>query len=346
MNHLLTLLKQSTWMGNTSNLRLKLLSHFLHLHGWGDVQPKFLAGDASFRTYYRLEKQGQSILFMDAPPPERPQEFCQIDTCLINLGFSAPQIVATDFKHGFVLLEDFGDDTFTRLLNKGEDMSTLYELALDTLIALHQGSTACPSFVKPYSIDQLYKETELFLDWYLPAVSASSLAPKVRQSFADLWRGVFSRALELTSHTLVLRDYHVDNLMRLPNRTGVQACGLLDFQDALWGPVVYDVVSLLEDARLDLPSSLVESLWQRYGAAFPAWNLEQLKMAGCILSAGRHAKIIGIFTRLAVRDGKKDYLRHIPRVWGLLEKCLEHPELQDLKEWFTLHVPIRGSLSC
>lgn len=339
MKYLRILSTPSNQHSNQSDSREAALFDFLNQQGWGDVEPLFLAGDASFRTYYRLQKQGRSVLFMDAPPPENPREFCQVDEYLIELGFSAPQIIASNFDHGFVLLEDFGDDTYTRLLNKGKDPIHLYELALDTLITLHKKATTCPAFIKPYTVERLLQEAELFVDWYLPAV-ASPLSQEARQSFVDLWSAAFSKALD-TPHSLVLRDYHVDNLMHLPNREGIQACGLLDFQDALWGPAVYDVVSLVEDARLDIDPFLVESLWQRYGEAFPQMDLEQLRTAGCVLSAGRHAKIIGIFTRLAVRDHKTDYLKHLPRVWRLLEACLDHRELHELKVWFDVNAPVR-----
>jgi aminoglycoside/choline kinase family phosphotransferase len=159
-----------------------------------------------------------------------------------------------------------------------------------------------------------------------------------RQTYLDLWTPVFEKALKIPQ-TLVLRDYHVDNLMRLDDRAGVLACGLLDFQDAGWGPVVYDLVSLVEDERLDLEPTLVENCWQRYLSAFPLLNEQTLRTAGCILGAGRHAKNIGIFTRLAVRDGRPHYLNHLPRMWKMLQNCLSHPDLYQLNAWFHEYIP-------
>lgn len=291
-----------------------------------------LPSDASKRQYFRYE----TGLLMDAPPPENPAQFMRVADYLRSLGFSAPQIFHHDLSQGFLALEDFGELTYTKLLQAGEDPYALYNLAVDTLIALHQRAHICPEFIESYDADPLLREAELFVDWYLPTMNGKVLPHKDKQIYLDLWEDVFQSALKVP-HSLTLRDYHVDNLMRLRDRPGVTACGLLDFQDALWGPVVYDLVSLVEDARLDLDQSLVEHCWQRYLAAFPSENVEALRNAGCILSAGRHAKIIGIFTRLAVRDGKPKYLEHIPRLWRLLQNCLEHPELRALKLWFEEH---------
>lgn len=288
-----------------------------------------LPGDASNRRYFRYGKG----LLMDAPPPEDPAQFARVAQYLVDLGLSAPRPFHHNFSLGFLALEDFGEATYTRLLQAGKDPYFLYELAVDKLIALHQRAIACPPFIEPYAIEALVQEATLFVEWYLPTISNKPLPQGDKEDYQNLWAAVFQKALEVP-HSLVLRDYHVDNLMYLPDRPGISACGLLDFQDALWGPVVYDLVSLLEDARLDLDPLLVEHCWQRYFAAFPSLDEQKLRKSGCILSAGRHAKIIGIFTRLAVRDGKPRYLAHLPRIWRLLQACLNHPDLAELKAWF------------
>ena len=140
----------------------------------------------------------------------------------------------------------------------------------------------------------------------------------------------------------MLRDFHVDNLMGLPGRPGIAACGLLDFQDAVAGPAAYDLMSLLEDARRDLEPGLVQAMLGRYRDAFPDLDLDSFEAAYAILAAQRHAKVIGIFTRLSVRDGKPGYLVHIPRVWRLLEAALEHPALAPVRNWFDRHGSVRG----
>jgi hypothetical protein len=288
-----------------------------------------LPADASKRQYFRYN----GGLLMDAPPSENPDQFVRVATYLASLGFSAPRILQQDLPRGLLALEDFGEATYTKLLRAGADPYPLYDLAIDVLVALHQRATECPDFIKPYCIDSLQQEAKLFVDWHLPTVIGKPLPEADKQIYLNLWGKVFQKALAVP-HSLVLRDYHVDNLMRLEGRHCVAACGLLDFQDALWGPVVYDLISLTEDARLDLEPDLVTHCWQRYLAAFPEADEQALRTSGCILSAGRHAKIIGIFTRLAVRDSKHHYLDHLPRVWRLLTACLEHPDLAELKAWF------------
>lgn len=288
-----------------------------------------LPADASRRRYFRY----RGGLLMDAPHPENPGQFMRVAKYLRSLGLSAPSIFDHDLDQGFLAVEDFGDNTYTRLLQKGEDPYSLYELAVDALIALHQRATNCPDFITPYGIELLLREVELFIDWYLPHTVKITLSDFERKAYLDLWAQVFIKALTIP-HSLVLRDYHVDNLMRLEGRLGVAACGLLDFQEAGWGPLVYDLVSLVQDERLDLEPSLVEHCWQRYLAAFPLADAQALRTAGCILGAGRHAKNMGIFMRLAVRDGKPHYLNHLPRMGRLLQNCLNHPDLHQLKIWF------------
>ncbi|HXF90806.1 MAG TPA: phosphotransferase [Candidatus Nitrosotenuis sp.] len=303
------------------------------------AQIHFLAGDASWRQYYRIELQSQSWVLMDAPPPEKPQDFIHIAQILCNHGLSAPKIYHADLDQGLVLLEDFGNLTFSKALQEGHDEQKLYELAVDTLIELHHQFMDIPSQLSPYSLADYMAEVQLLIDWYYPALNGCSLSADRIQEYKDLWYQFFTQTMTCPK-SLVLRDYHVDNLMVLPS-SYAHPCGLLDFQDARWGATVYDVVSLLEDARRDISPTLTHHLWQRYTAAFPNYSPDHLRQVGAILSAGRHAKIIGIFTRLAIRDGKLSYLSHIPRVWRLLEQCLDHPTLAPLKHWFDMYITKR-----
>jgi aminoglycoside/choline kinase family phosphotransferase len=177
----------------------------------------------------------------------------------------------------------------------------------------------------------------LLTDWYMPAIGRP-VSSGVRDDYLASWREV-SAIFHGKQATLVLRDYHVDNLMRLPERAGVAACGLLDFQDALIGPAAYDLVSLLEDARRDIAPPLVKAMLDRYVKAFPSMNKDEFQAAYSVLGAQRSAKILGIFTRLMVRDGKPHYLGHIPRVWRLLETGLKQPALKAVRPWFDQHLP-------
>ncbi|MBV8118790.1 MAG: phosphotransferase [Alphaproteobacteria bacterium] len=321
--------------------RRQAMAAFLETGGWGGVPALPLAGDASFRRYYRLCRGRETAVVMDAPPPvEDVGPYVAVAAVLRGLGLSAPEVIAEDRGQGFLLIEDFGDDTYTRLLQAGGDEAILYRLAIDSLAVLQQRAAAVglPD-LPPYDADALLAEAVLLVDWYMPAVLGENLAPALREEYLGLWRGLLSKVLGLLRPTLVLRDFHVDNLMLLPGRCGVRACGLLDFQDAVIGSPAYDLVSLLEDARRDVPEILGRAMTERYLAAFPTFNRTDFRQAAAILAVQRNCKILGIFTRLWKRDGKPAYLCHIPRLWRLLEAELRHPALRDIARWLGCHLP-------
>jgi N-acetylmuramate 1-kinase len=314
--------------------RAAALSHLLARAGWAEAEHRPLAGDASFRRYVRLVRGRDSAMLMDAPPPrENVRPWLTVAERLDALGFRAPRVLGRDIEHGYLLIEDFGDRTFTRALGAGADEAALYESAVDLLIDLHRRD-AGQHILPPY--DQALYETELalFIDWYLPAVLGRPLDAALVADYRVIWRALLARTQALPE-TLVLRDYHVDNLMLLEDG----AVGLIDFQDAVRGPVAYDLVSLLKDARRDVDCDLAESLTRRYLAAFPALDEAAFRAAAAILSTQRLLKIIGIFTRLDRRDGKPVYLAHIPRLWRLVEEELRHPTLAPVKAWLDRAVP-------
>lgn len=316
---------------------------FAATHGWADAAVLPLAADASFRRYFRLKTGAKSALVMDAPPgKEDVRPWLAIARHLCALGFSAPRVIAADEAAGLVLLEDLGDDTFTRLLAKGTDEAALYELAVDVLIDLHRrpAAEAMPAGLALYDDTKFLDEAALLTDWFLPAVGAAP-SPESRAVYLTAWRAALAAA-RAVPETLVLRDFHVDNLMLLPDRAGVARCGLLDFQDALRGPAAYDFVSLVEDARRDIAEPLRAAARRRYLAAFPALDTAAFDTACAVLGAQRHAKVIGIFTRLYRRDGKAHYLAHVPRVWRLFERALPHPALAPVRAWLDAHVPSRS----
>ena len=325
--------------------RARTISEFLAAAGWGDAERRPLAVDASFRRYERLWRDGDSRLLMDAPPPrENVGAFDRIARTLIGLGLSAPRPLEVDEAVGLMLLEDFGDRTFTRALAEDVEEAWLYRLAIDSLIALHQRWQPEPSpgdpaaTPAPYDDARLLDEALLLPDWFLPALRGTPTPAPVRAAYIEAWRAVLGRA-RAGPDCLVLRDYHVDNLMLLEDREGVAACGLLDFQDAVIGPVAYDVVSLLEDARRDIGAGVAAEMLARYLDAFPALDRARFMESYAVLGAQRAAKIVGIFTRLSRRDGKDQYLHHIPRVWRILTADLEHPVLAPVKAWFEREVP-------
>ena len=315
---------------------------FLDAAGWEGIMLVPLAGDASFRRYYRLCGRGRRAVLMDAPPPqENVAPYITVSGLLRELGLSAPEIFAEDRMRGFLLIEDFGDDTYTRLLDRGADEGELYALAVDTLVELQRAVEirrvrGLP--VPPYDAARLLAEAALLFDWYMPAALGALLSQDAREEYFDIWRSILPQAA-LLGGTLVLRDYHVDNLMVLRGRSGVRSCGLLDFQDAVSGPPSYDLVSLLEDARRDVGAELRRAVTERYLAAFPGLDRAAFLRSAAILAAQRNCKILGIFTRLWKRDGKPGYLAHIPRVWRLLEQDLGHPALAQLADWLGRHLP-------
>lgn len=327
--------------------RAALEEAFLAAHGWGQAARAMLAGDASFRKYKRLQDGARSAVLMDAAPPrEDVRPFVAITHVLNDAGFSAPRLLAADLHHGFLLLEDLRDDRYGRVVAANPARETLlYEAAVDALVALH-GLPLSPhlsvepgvSYALPGYDEELYlREAFLFTDWYLPTVLGGPLPAAERRAFADLWRAALA-PLYAADPVLTLRDYHADNLMWLPERAGVARVGLLDYQDAVIGHRAYDLVSLLEDARRDVSPALAEAMIARYIAASGV-DETAFRRAYAVLGAQRNAKIIGIFTRLYARDGKPIYLDLIPRVWGLLERDLEHPALSALKKWIDDNAP-------
>ena len=320
------------------NQRQVLLRDFLSAAGWSAARRTVLAGDASFRRYDRLRQGDERAVLMDAPPPEEDiRPFIRIAGQLTALGYSAPRLLAKDEKHGFLLLEDLGDATYTRQLTAGTDEEALYGLAMDVLADLHGRADAVPAGTPDYDDERLLTEACLLTDWYLPAIRGHATDAAEREAYRQLWREVLPIARAVPD-TLVLRDFHVDNLMLL-DRPGLAACGLLDFQDAVKGPLSYDPMSLLEDARRDIDPSLIARMKARYLAQLPEIDAEAFAASWAVLAAQRHAKVIGIFTRLCRRDGKAGYLIHIPRLWRLLAQSLEHPALGALKAWTDQHIP-------
>jgi aminoglycoside/choline kinase family phosphotransferase len=320
--------------------RAEVIDGFLSRQGWGAASRDPLPGDASFRRYVRLRMDGRSALLMDAPPGrEDVRPYVLIAQLLKRLGFSAPAILGEDPANGLLLIEDFGDDTYMALLGRGHDEAALYRLAVDLLIDLHRRfAPADGEGVPRYDDPRLLAEAALLTDWFLPAATGHPVPAAERDAYLELWRATFAAA-RAAPETLVLRDYHIDNLMLVPGRQGVAACGVLDFQDAVIGPASYDLVSLLEDARRDIAPSLAEAMYARYLDAFPRLDRGVFAASYAILGAQRNAKILGIFTRLCVRDGKRGYLRHIPRVWRLLENDLKHPALGALNAWIDRAAP-------
>ncbi|MGE5722048.1 MAG: aminoglycoside phosphotransferase family protein [Sphingomonadales bacterium] len=307
---------------------------FLAAHGWGGAEIRPLAGDASFRRYFRIHRNGETAVLMDAPPPQEDVgPFLKITQHLLDRGFLPPRPLAVDREKGLLLLEDFGDDRVAQLLEREPRRERdIYSTAVDTLAQLSR--SPAPADIPPYDQAAMEREAGLLPEWYAPAVGIDVDEAAYRSAWADAWRGVLA-AVE-ANPVLVLRDYHAENLMVLPGR---RELGLLDYQDALAGHPAYDLVSLLQDARRDVDPALEEDMLQRYYAAAGVDQPERFRAEYEVLGAQRNSKILGIFTRLWKRDAKPHYLGFQPRVWGYLERNLRHPALVPVRQWFDANIP-------
>ena len=317
-------------MSDVSNMRPPDgADEFLESSGWGGSRIEPVAGDASFRRYFRALDGARKAILMDAPPPhEDPKPFINMADYLCAHGFRAPQIFAKDLARGLVLLEDFGDIQMREYLDHNlGDENKVYIKAIDTLVQLAQTPLAD---LPPYDEAVYLREVRLLSEWYMPAMGL----PVDEPAYDAMWAGLLAPISNVHYGLVtVLRDYHAENIMLLDD--GDQ--GIIDFQDALIGHPAYDLVSLLQDARRDVSPDLEARMLKYYRAATGAD--EQFDLHYALLGAQRNTKIIGIFTRLWKRDGKARYLDFLPRMWRLLERDLDHPGLLILKQWFDHNIP-------
>lgn len=346
--------------------RLKALREFLDACGYIDATRKHMAGDASTRSYARLIRDDGVVILMNSPQradgaaiyngksysaavhlAENVKSFIAIDEGLRAAGISAPAIHHFDLDHGFLILEDFGSEGVLEG-NPPRPIVERYETATDVLAVLH-GKTlpeVLPLGNQTYAIpafdtDALLIEIGLMPEWYLPDRNAP-LSEEKRAEFFAIWRELLKKPLAAPK-TWTIRDYHSPNLIWLAERSGIERIGVIDFQDTVLGPHSYDVVSLLQDARIDVPEALELALLSRYikarrteDASFDPAAFAELY---AIMSAQRNTRLLGTFARLNRRDGKPNYLRHQPRIWTYLQRSLAHPALGSLRDWYLANVP-------
>jgi tRNA threonylcarbamoyl adenosine modification protein YjeE len=347
--------------------RIATIRAFLARSGFAEASRQYVQGDASTRAYERLTLAGASYFLMNSPkrpdgPPVRDGKpysaiahlaenvtpFVAMAQALRARGLSAPAIFAADRAAGLLVIEDLGRE----LMVTGDPPAPIevrYEVAADLLATLHRAPLPDVLPVEPgveyalprYDLEALLIEAELLVDWYLPRLDAKLPGAK-RDSYVELWRQALAPVFEAPA-TWVLRDYHSPNLLWLPQRAGVARIGLIDFQDAVVGPAAYDLASLLQDARVDVPEMMEIALLSRYTrarrTADASFDAPAFAKTYATLAAQRASKILGIFARLDARDGKPQYLRHLPRVWGYLQRSLAHPALALLAAWYSVNVP-------
>lgn len=304
--------------------RAAALSDFVAASGWGDAARTPLAGDASARRYWRLTRSAARAVLMDSPPGQAddPAAFVLIARHLRTLGLSAPEVLAEDLAHGFLLLEDLGDDLYARVTRDPAMEAPLYTAAAAVLA--HLQAAPPPAALSDLSAADWAQSSTLALDWY--AFAASGIRPDATAFAAEL-TDALSRHAD-GPRVLILRDYHAENLLWLPDRTGLAKVGLLDFQLAQMGQPAYDLVSLVQDARRDVAPVTAAATIRRFADLTGARNLDT---AIAVIGAQRGLRILGIFARLCVQAGKPGYLPLIPRVWGQVRANLAHPALARLR---------------
>ncbi len=317
-----------------SNLiQYDVIHEFIINAGFEQFRIESIPGDASKRLYYRVYTLTKSLILMDASADiGSMQPFLNVDNLLLTTGIRAPIVIASDVSKGLLLLEDLGGWSFTRYLVKSpEKEMELYTSAVDVLLRFHSIGDSLQ--LPKQSVFILKQGIETFLDWYVK----NKISVAIYKQVSDELYEIFDRLFPLLSnirHGFVHGDFMADNLLVIEGLKGVEQVGVIDFQDAVLGSPAYDLVSLLEDARRDVDSDVVMKMKNRFISNIPELNKQNFENSYAILSAQRNLRIIGVFNRLNIRDGKPKYLGYLPRVWGYVMETLEHPLMFELKKWF------------
>jgi N-acetylmuramate 1-kinase len=348
---------------------------FLKRAGWGDAMLTPLPGDASTRRYFRVTLNGRKAMLMDQPQhAETPTagadataeyrrklgyiavarlagadvgRFVAVASYLHAQGLTAPQIYAADPKAGFALLEDLGDDLFDQVLLNGGDERELYTTAADVLAKLHEQEA--PAMLDAKTPLLAYDETaqlgeiDLMTEWFMPMALGRVATDDEVHEHRSLWKAALD-STRVHPPVLVHRDYHAQNLLWLPSKSGAGRVGILDFQDAVAGSRAQDLMHLVQDARRDVSLDVTNATIRRYldtsRARGHALDEDQFGAEMAIISGQRLARIAGVFARLYKRDGKPRYLDYLPRVWGHLNQDLAHPALSGVKKWYDRTIPV------
>ena len=295
-----------------------------------DYKLEQIRSDASFREYYRV--LGKNLLIMHAPKDkgESLVNFEKINKVLSSINLSVSKIYDADYQNDLLLIEDFGNDIFSTKLNHNNEKD-LYEKAINLLSIIHNNSDLEVQNLKKYNFEILLNESLLFIEWYLEKHLKLNLNNSEKNEFQNILERQFN-SLTLKQNSLVLRDFHVDNLIYLDDRDGINQLGLIDYQDALVGSSVYDFTSLIEDVRHPIQDDLKNSLVETFSKLISV-DQNELKRGISFYSIQRNLKIVGIFSRLKYRDDKKNYFPMIEVAWGFIKNHLKNNEYKDLNNW-------------
>ncbi|MEO0392626.1 MAG: phosphotransferase [Pseudomonadota bacterium] len=344
--------------GEAGDDRSVLAEAFVDKYGWSEAERTMLDSNAWDRPLIRLvdrtvEPHSQAV-FMDWQAPGIVlQRFMRMQELLLSLGITTPKTLARDMEHGFMLVEDFGEDLYSKLIDNGEDAKPLLTQATKLLIALQKRfAEPMGRGLKEYDAATYADQAALFLDAYMRGADLLPEDPMELQElveiFLQVWEAAMHPVYELPQ-TLIVRDYIPENLMRidvsdedneLAEPSGLRQIGVLNFQDGGIGPGIYDLVSLLEDVRRDVHPDLTRAMIQGYLKSFPDIDPAQFQTAYNILKAQRLTRVLGTFARAAIDEGDDSNMQYIPRCWQLLEDVLEkEPELDGVRAWFDRNVP-------
>jgi tRNA threonylcarbamoyl adenosine modification protein YjeE len=334
--------------------------------GWAGASRSFMLGDASTRAYERLQKPDgtKAILMISPRRPDGPAvrfgkpysaiarlaedvtPFIAMSAALRQQDFSAPEVYACDEEAGLAIIEDLGTEG---ILRDGQPDPDRYMMAAEALAVLHSRQLSDTVTygdgktyrIPPYDMDALLIEIELLNDWYAPYLGLT-LSSGAKATFVNIWRRVLQEVIG-SRPTWTLRDYHSPNVIWLDDREGIHKVGIIDFQDCVMGLPGYDVASLLQDARVTVSDQLELKLLSHYARirreSDSGFDVTSFARQYAIMCAQRGTKVLGIFARLSRRDGKHQYLDHLPRIERYMAKALAHPQLAEVRSWYAQYMP-------
>lgn len=292
-----------------------------------------LKQDASLRKYWRILTNDKSYVLMDGDAlVNKFMEFANISKLLNSVNVRAPKVLFEDMNNGFMLLEDLGDDTFTKLLAQGNAEAELYEKATELLTKVVKIEEK-PTYISDLTDDKIINDICFFTDWYYPIATGKLFPDENRAEFIEIVKNLLPLNQKVPN-SLLMWDYHVDNVMMVDNE-----CAVLDFQDAMWGPVTYDIMSLLEDARREVSTKVYQAMKDKFFASLTNVKREDFEASFAIMAMFRHMRVLGRFTILMAKHEKDAYLRHVPHLWNMLNRALENPHLAKMKKWVKENFP-------